>query len=95
MAIEDYRVEARALLERLLDEAPRTDDRALIVEMYIDEFVRLHGRYAHQLLDEVIADAHTRLDARMSPDPVRQTIATVQTTVQDLWNALWGPPPPK
>lgn len=41
------------------------------------------------MLSEVIEDARTRLDARLSPDPVRQTIAGVQTTIQDIWNALW------
>jgi hypothetical protein len=38
----------------------------------------------------VINDVHTRLDARLSPDPFRQAIATVQTTVQDLWKIIWG-----
>jgi hypothetical protein len=43
------------------------------------------------LLNDVISDVRTRLDARLSPDPIRQTIATVQTTVQDLWKNIWGP----
>ena len=43
------------------------------------------------------SDARTRIDARLSPDPIRQTIATVQTTVQDIWKSLTetiggGPP---
>jgi hypothetical protein len=41
------------------------------------------------MLTEVIEDTRTRLDALLSPDPVRQTIAGVQTTLQDLWNSLW------
>jgi hypothetical protein len=92
MSIDDYRADVRALLERFLAEASETDDKALMVQMYTDELALLHGRYAHRLLEEVMADAHTRLDARLAPDPLRQTIASVQTTVQDIWRTLWGPP---
>jgi hypothetical protein len=53
--------------------------------------MKLYGEHAHQLLTDVINDARTRLDARLSPDPIRQTIATVQTTVQDIWKNIWGP----
>lgn len=93
MSIDNFRAETQAMLERLVAEASQTDEKELVIERFVDEFARLHGRYAHQMLDEVIAEAHTRLDARLSPDPIRQTIASVQTTVQDLWNTLWGPPP--
>lgn len=93
MSIDDFRTEVRTTLEQLIDTAPRSDDRELLLQNYTNEIARIYARYAHQLLDEVIADAHTRLDARLSPDPIRQTIATVQTTVQDIWNTIWGPPP--
>ena len=58
------------------------------VEVYAEELTRLYGDYAHKLLSDVFNDARTRLDARLSPDPIRQTIATVQTTVQDIWKTL-------
>jgi hypothetical protein len=90
MTPEDFRGEARALLEKFLAEARQTDDHEMLLAVYADELNRMHGHYAHQLLNEVINDARTRLDARLSPDPIRQTIATVQTTVQDLWKNLWG-----
>ena len=90
MSTEDFRGEARALLEQLLNDAPNTTDREMLLSVYVDELTKLHGHFAHQLLNDVIEDARTRLDARLSPDPIRQTIATVQTTVQDLWKNLWG-----
>jgi hypothetical protein len=94
MAIEEYRAEVRATLERLLAETPTTlMDRQILIDRYTNDLVQLHQRAAHKLLDEVMIDARTRLDARLSPDPVQQTIATVQTTMQDLWNVFWGPPP--
>ena len=86
---DDFRADARILLERLLQEAPNHPNREELMQMYVDQFTRMHGHYAHQLLNEVIEDARTRLDARLSPDPIRQTIATVQTTVQDVWKSLW------
>lgn len=91
MASDDFRAEARQLLERFLAEPQPTNDRELLLERYTDELTMLYGRHAHSLLTEVIEDVRTRLDARLSPDPIRQTIATVQTTVQDLWDSLWGP----
>ena len=91
MGVDDFRTEARRLLERMLADAQQTDERDVLIAQYTDELTMLYGRHAHALLTEVIEDARTRLDARLSPDPIRQTIATVQTTVQDLWNALWGP----
>jgi hypothetical protein len=90
MSTDDFRGEARAMLQRLIEEAPNTADRDMLVEVYVDELTKLHGHFAHRLLTDVIEDARTRLDARLSPDPIRQTIATVQTTVQDLWKNLWG-----
>ena len=91
MSTEDFRGEARAMLDRLLKDAPTTDDREMLLEVYADELTKLHRDHAHALLNDVISDVRTRLDARLSPDPIRQTIATVQTTVQDIWKNLWGP----
>ncbi|MCS6842527.1 MAG: hypothetical protein NZ699_04930 [Roseiflexus sp.] len=91
MGVDDFRVEARRLLERMLEDARQTDEHEALIERYTGELTALYRRHAHTLLTEVIEDARIRLDARLSPDPVRQTIAAVQTTVQDLWNALWGP----
>lgn len=96
MPTDDFRAATRALLARLLEDAPDHPNREMLLEVYADELTRLHGQQAHRLLTEVIDDARTRLDARLSPDPIRQTIATVQTTVQDLWKSLTqtlgGPP---
>jgi hypothetical protein len=91
MSTDDFRSEARALLSRLLDEAATNEQRDMMLEIYSEEFTKLHHEYAHGLLNDVINDVRTRLDARLSPDPLRQTIATVQTTVQDLWKNIWGP----
>lgn len=96
MSTDNFRAETRALLARLLDDAPAHPNREMLLEVYIDELTKLYGQQAHQLLTDVINDARTRLDARLSPDPFRQTIATVQTTVQDIWKTLTqtlgGPP---
>ncbi len=96
MSTDDFRAASRAMLARLLEDAATHPNREMLIEVYADELTRLHGQQAHQLLNEVINDARTRLDARLSPDPVRQTIASVQTTVQDLWKTLTqtlgGPP---
>ena len=91
MSADDFRSEARALLNRLLDEAATNEQRDMMLEIYSEEFTKLHREYAHGLLNDVFNDVRTRLDARLSPDPIRQTIATVQTTVQDLWKNIWGP----
>ena len=91
ISTDDFRSEARALLNRLLDEAATNEQRDMMLEIYSEEFTKLHHEYAHDLLNDVISDVRTRLDARLSPDPIRQTIATVQTTVQDLWKNIWGP----
>jgi hypothetical protein len=88
MTIEDYQGQVRAILAQMLSETPKAD-REQVLDAYTDLLVRLHTEASHQMLTEVIEDARTRLDARLSPDPVRQTIASVQTTVQDFWNALW------
>ena len=90
MSSDDFRNDARALMARLLEDAPSASDREMLLEVYTEEMTNLHRQYAHTLLSDVINDARTRLDARLSPDPIRQTIATVQTTVQDLWKNIWG-----
>ena len=89
MSTEDFRSQARETLARLLAEAHDVADRERLLDNYADDLTRLYGQHAHELLHEVIEDVRTRLDARLSPDPLRQTIATVQTTVQDIWKNLW------
>lgn len=88
MSSEDFRDNARKILENLLNETPKAD-REQLLDAYADLLTKLHAHESHRLLNDVIEDARTRLDARLSPDPVRQTIAGVQTTLQDLWNSLW------
>jgi hypothetical protein len=87
---EELRAELRAILESAINTPSATADRELLVQLHTEELVRTFGRYAHQLLDETLGDAHTRIDAKLSPDPVRQTIATVQTTLQDIWRGITG-----
>ncbi|HWQ15799.1 MAG TPA: hypothetical protein VNL77_23560 [Roseiflexaceae bacterium] len=91
MGTDDFRAQAREILARLIVEAPTAPDREALLENYADDLTRLYGQHAHQLLHEVIEDARIRLDARLSPDPLRQTIATVQTAAQDLWKSIFGP----
>ncbi len=95
MAIEDFRAEGRALLARLLYDATNEQDRNALLERYSDELTRLYSNHAHDVLNGVFDDARTRLDARLSPDPVRATVATVQTTVQDFWKAITDPFAPR
>lgn len=88
MSMDSFRDTARQILENLLNETPKADRQELI-EAYAEALTKLYAAESHRLLTEVIEDARTRLDARLSPDPVRQTIAGVQTTIQDIWNSLW------
>ena len=88
MSSEDFYDHTRRILSNLLDETPKAD-REELLNAYADLLTQLHRVASHQLLNEVIEDARTRLDARLSPDPVRQTIATVQSTVQNLWDSIW------
>lgn len=88
MSIDSFRDNARQIIEHLLNETPKADRREL-VDAYADLLTQLYVNESHRLLSDVIEDARTRLDARLSPDPVRQTIAGVQTTLQDIWNSLW------
>lgn len=88
MSTDSFRDNARKILDNMLSETPKAD-RQQLIDAYADLLTQLHAHEAHRLLSDVIEDARTRLDARLSPDPVRQTIAGVQTTLQDLWNSLW------
>lgn len=88
MSIDTFRDQTRQILENLLNETPKADRREL-VEAYTEVITRLYAEHSYMLLQDVIDDARTRLDARLSPDPLRQTIAGVQTTIQDIWNSLW------
>lgn len=88
MSIDSFRDQTRQVLENLLNETPKADRRELL-EAYTEVLTRLYAQHSYDLLQDVIEDARTRLDARLSPDPVRQTIAGVQSTIQDLWNSLW------
>lgn len=90
MSIESFREQTRILLYRMLYETrnPGTDPN-LLVDTYADMLSQLHASETHMLLEEVLEDARVRLDARLSPDPVTQGIASMQTTMQDLWRSFW------
>lgn len=88
MSIDTFRDNARRILDNMLSETPKAN-REQLLDAYADILTQLYVHESHRLLTDVIEDARTRLDARLSPDPVRQTIAGVQTTLQDLWNSLW------
>jgi hypothetical protein len=88
MSADSFRENARKILAHALDDVERSE-RDQVLDAYTDALTQLYAAESHKLLSDVIADARTRLDARLSPDPVRQTIASVQTTVQDLWRTLW------
>jgi hypothetical protein len=88
MSSDSYRSKTRTVLSRMLDEAPGAN-REQLVEAYADILTQLYAAEAHQLLNQVIDDTRTRLDARLSPDPLTQGIASVQATMQDLWRSLW------
>ncbi len=88
MSLESYREETRAMLYRMLYES-RTADHNALVDHYAERLTRLFAAEAHALLTDVLKDTHTRLDARLSPDPVTQGIASVQTTMQDIWRSFW------
>ena len=56
MSTDDFRSEAHALLSRLLDEAADNQQREMMLEVYAEEFTKLHRDYAHSLLNDVISD---------------------------------------
>jgi hypothetical protein len=88
MTTEAFYNQARGILLRMLAEAPHTN-REQLVDMYADMLAQLYANESHNLLNQVMDDARMRLDARLSPDPVSQGIASVQTTMQDLWRSFW------
>lgn len=88
MSIEVFYTNARRILDNMLNETPKAD-REQLLDAYAEALTQLHAATAHEMLSEVLEDARTRLDARLSPDPLRQTIANVQTTVQDIWRSIW------
>lgn len=88
MSSDSFRDNTRKILDNMLSETPKAD-RQQLIDAYADLLTQLYAHESHRLLNDVIDDARNRLDARLSPDPVRQTIAGVQTTLQDLWNSLW------
>lgn len=88
MSLERFHGNARELLYRMLEETPKAN-RDELVEAYAELFTMMYAREAHTLLGQVFDDAKVRLDARLSPDPVSQGLANVQTTMQDLWDSLW------
>jgi hypothetical protein len=88
MSTESFHSKTRTVLYRMLDEAPGAN-REHLVEAYANILTQLHAAEAHQLLNQVLDDTRTRLDARLSPDPITQGIASMQTTMQDLWRSLW------
>jgi hypothetical protein len=88
MSIESFHGETQELLRRMLREAPHSDPEQLTAA-YADLLTRLHAAESHELFRQVLDDAKVRLDARLSPDPVSQGIASVQTTLQDLWRSFW------
>src|SRR5262245_52242402 len=88
MSVETFRDNARKILAHALEDVERSE-REQVLDAYTDALTQLYAAESHKLLSDVIADARTRLDARLSPDPIRQTIASVQTTVQDFWRSIW------
>jgi hypothetical protein len=90
MSLESFRSSAYVIIARMLDEASNTS-REELLDATLDQLEEVYARESHQLLNQVLDDARVRLDARLSPDPVNQTIASVQTTMQDLFDTLWRP----
>ncbi len=88
MSTESFREHARAILTRMLNEAPQAE-RGQLVEVYTEVLTRLYAAESHKLLNQVLDDTRMRLDARLSPDPISQGIANIQTTMQDLWDSFW------
>lgn len=90
MSLESFRSSAYVIISRMLDQASNTS-REELLNTTLDQLEELYARESHQLLNQVLDDVRIRLDARLSPDPVNQTIASVQTTMQDLFDSLWRP----
>ncbi|NJP04622.1 MAG: hypothetical protein HC837_02795 [Chloroflexaceae bacterium] len=88
MSTESFRSHTRNLLNHMLDDRS-TISRDYLLDVYADRIAQLHAVYAHEMFNQVLDDARIRLDARLSPDPVTQTVANMQTTLQDIWQAFW------
>lgn len=88
MSIEAFRGNARIALTRMLNEQPHME-RSQLIETYAEVLAQLYAAHAHELMGQVLEDTRVRLDARLSPDPVSQGIANVQTTIQDIWQSFW------
>ncbi len=87
---DDFRSDAYKLLDQLLKDASAGPDREELLRRYAEQVSLMHSYYAHQVLDELLADTRTRLDAKMAPDPLKQTVASVQTSFQDFWKNIFG-----
>lgn len=88
---EDARSDTYQLLDQLLKDYSANPDREELLKRYTEQFTLMNNFYAHKLLEELLADTRTRLDAKLAPDPLRQTVASVQTTMQDFWKNIFGP----
>jgi hypothetical protein len=90
MSLETFRSNARGILSRMLEQSQVSPlYREQLLEQTLNELEQLYASEAHHLMNQVLDDARMRLEARLSPDPVNQTIASVQTTVQDLLDSFW------
>ncbi len=90
MSLETFRSNARVILSRMLEQSQVSPlSREQLLEQTLNELEQLYASEAHHLMNQVLDDARMRLEARLSPDPVNQTIASVQTTVQDLLDSFW------
>jgi hypothetical protein len=90
MSLETFRSNARGILSHMLEQSQVSPlYREQLLEQTLNELEQLYASEAHHLMNQVLDDARMRLEARLSPDPVNQTIASVQTTVQDLLDSFW------
>lgn len=87
---DDFREDTYKLLDQLLKDASAGPDRQELLQRYTEQFSLMHSFYAHKVLDELLAETRTRLDARLAPDPLKQTVANVQTTFQDFLKNIFG-----
>jgi len=87
---DDLRSDAYQLLDQMLKDASAGPNREELLQRYTEQLVLMNNYYSHKLLDELLAETKTRLDARLAPDPLQQTVASVQTTFQDIWKNIWG-----
>ena len=89
-SIDDFRSDTYKLLDQLLKDSSAGPNREELLQRYTEQFSLMHSFYAHQVLDELLVETRTRLDAKLAPDPLRQTVANVQTTWQDFWKNIFG-----